>query len=99
MAKKIVEQRSNEVYAPIEAPEKIHCGDIVEPTGTGRRAKIASGPKPPLSESRKKGSAWGVEFLDGNRPAAGNFQTADLLLIKCPHSESGPGFDPDRGII
>jgi hypothetical protein len=45
-------------------------------------------------------TAWRVLFSDGKSPLIQYFNNgSELSLVSCPHSESDPGFVPDRGII
>jgi len=77
----------------------LHLGDVVEEITTKRQGKIdnTSGP---FVGGQQQTTQWRVWFSDGKQPLLQYFSNeADLRLIKCPHSDSGPAFVPERGIM
>jgi hypothetical protein len=67
-----------------------HLGDIVLETETQRRGKI----------DELRSNMFRVIYLDGQQPLIQYYKdVSDFELVKCPHTESGPRFVPERGIM
>jgi len=67
-----------------------HLGDTVLETKTQRQGKI----------DELRSDMFRVNFLDGKQPVIQYFKSiSDFELVKCPHTEPGPGFVPERGIM
>jgi len=71
---------------------ELHLGDIVEDIATNRRGTIDV-----INVNDGQENYWRVWFSDGQKPPLGIFKDeSELRLITCPHTDSGPGFVPER---
>jgi hypothetical protein len=67
-----------------------HLEDTVREKKTGRQGKI----------DELRSEMFRVIFLDNQNPPLQYFKSVEEFeLVNCPHSEPGPAFVPDHGIM